>query len=222
MTLSVVKIGGSLAREPAKLRELCKKISQIAQNQRLIIIPGGGDFADAVRKADERFSLSISVTHQMAILGMDQYGLMLGDLTPNSIVVRDYDETKQSLDSDKLPIFLPSRLMIDVNLLESSWDVTSDSIALYLASSFHASKVVLVKDVDGIFTDDPKKHPDAKLLVNLQASELLGMKKCTSVDIFFPKLLLRNPVECFIVNGLFPERVEAVLSGQKTVCTLIK
>jgi aspartokinase-like uncharacterized kinase len=47
------------------------------------------------------------------------------------------------------------------------------------------------------------------------------MNKRTSVDKFLPKLLLNLPIDCFVVNGLFPERVKAVLDGQEAVCTLI-
>ena len=48
------------------------------------------------------------------------------------------------------------------------------------------------------------------------------MDKRTSVDKTLPKMLLNLPIDCFVVNGLFPERVEAILDGQDVVCTLIK
>ncbi len=51
--------------------------------------------------------------------------------------------------------------------LENSWEVTSDSIAVYIAGQLHLEKVILVTDVDGIYTCNPKKHPDAKLIDEL-------------------------------------------------------
>jgi aspartokinase-like uncharacterized kinase len=80
----------------------------------------------------------------------------------------------------------------------------------------------LVTDVDGVYTCDPKKPSDAKLIKKLSAERLLAMNKRTSVDKFLPKLLLKLPIDCYVVNGLFPERVEAVLDGRDSVCTLIK
>ena len=80
----------------------------------------------------------------------------------------------------------------------------------------------MVTDVDGVYTDDPKTNPEAKLIKKLFANELLAMNKRTSVDKTLPKLLLKMPVDCFVVNGLFPERVEAVLDGKDGVYTLIK
>jgi hypothetical protein len=93
------------------------------------------------------------------------------------------------LDLGKLPVFLPSNLLLKEDPLENSWNVTSDSIAVYLADRLEVSKVLLVKDVDGVYPNDPKKHPDAKLIKNLSASQLLAMNKRTSVDKALPKLL---------------------------------
>jgi aspartokinase-like uncharacterized kinase len=221
MNVTVVKVGGSLTLYPEKLRALCAKLSESSKNQRLIVVPGGGEFADIVRGIDERFSLSCSASHKMAILGMDQYGYLLSDLMPNSITVSKLEEIKYFLDSSGLPVFLPSNMMLSEDPLENSWAVTSDSIAVYVASRLHVPKVLLVTDVDGVYTADPKTHSDARWIKKLTANELLAMNKRTSVDAFLPKLLLKSPIDCFVVNGLFPERVEAILRGHDAVCTLI-
>jgi 5-(aminomethyl)-3-furanmethanol phosphate kinase len=222
MNAIVVKVGGSLALYPEKLRYLCTKLGEVSLRHRLIVVPGGGEFADVVRLLDSRFSLSCGVSHRMAILGMDQYGLLLSDLIPNSVTASNFDEIKVFLDSGKLTVFLPSNLMLHEDPLENTWNVTSDSITIYVAHKLQVPKVLLVTDVDGVYTDDPKKHPEAKLIKQLSATELLAMNKRTSVDAALPKVLSRFPVDCFVVNGLFPERVEAVLDGNETVGTWIK
>jgi aspartokinase-like uncharacterized kinase len=222
MNAIVVKVGGSLALHPEKLRALCAKLSEVSKKHRLIVVPGGGEFADVVRSLDERFSLSCFASHRMAILGMDQYGLLLSDLTPNSVTVNTLEKIKIILDSWRLPIFLLSNLLLNEDPLENSWNVTSDAIAVYIAGRLQVPKVLLVTDVDGVYTNDPKKHSNAKLIKNLSATELLAMNKRTSVDKALPKLLLKLPIDCFVINGLFPERVEAVLDCQDAVCTLIK
>jgi len=221
MDATVVKIGGSLALYPEKLRALCAKLSEISKKHKLLVVPGGGEFADVVRNLDERFSLSCSASHRMAILGMDQYGLLLSDLISDSFVVNKLEELEKVLGLGKLPVFLPANLLLGEDALENSWDVTSDSIAVYIAKQLQVRKVLLVTDVDGVYTIDPKKHSEAKLIKKLSAEQLLTMNKQTSVDKFLPKLLLKLPIDCFVVNGLFPERVEAVLDGRDAVCTLI-
>jgi 5-(aminomethyl)-3-furanmethanol phosphate kinase len=222
MNDTILKVGGSLALHPEKLRDLCAKLSEVSKKHRLIVVPGGGEFADVVRCLDKRFSLSSNTSHRMAILGMDQYGFLLSDLMPNSVTGSELGEIKCFLDLGRLPVFLPSKLMLNENQLETSWNVTSDSIAVYLADQLQALKVLLVTDVDGIYQNDPKKNPEAKLIKNLSATQLLAMNKRTSVDKTLPKLLMKASINCFVVNGLFPERVEAVLEGRDEVCTVIR
>ena len=218
----VVKVGGSLSAYPQKLRGLCNKLSEISKKYKFLMVPGGGGFADVVRQLDEKFSLSCSISHRMAVLGMDQYGLLLSDLTPNSCTVSTLEEAKKVSTSGKLPIFLPSQFMLTEDPLENSWDVTSDSIAFYLAWLLQVNKVLLATDVDGVYACDPKQDPNVELIREMSASELLAMNKRTSVDKFLPKLLLKFPVDCYVVNGLFAKRVVAVIAGQAAVGTLIK
>jgi aspartokinase-like uncharacterized kinase len=219
---AIIKVGGSLAEDPAALRALCNRIGEIAKKYRIVVVPGGGKFADVVREFDQRFALSPDISHRMALLGMDQFGLLLSQIIPNSCAVYLLNDAKQLSEIRVVPIFLPSRLMFQEDPLEHSWDVTSDSIAAYIASRLHADKVILVTDVDGIFTSDPKKHSDAKLIKELSASELLKAVQRTSVDRFLPKLLSKTQMDCYVVNGAYPERIEAILAGQHTICTLVK
>jgi hypothetical protein len=217
----VVKVGGSLALFPDKLRSLCAKLAELSRSHRLILVPGGGEFADIVRNLDTRFHLSPKVSHRMAILGMDQYGLLLADLISNSILVNNLENVQGVLDSGRLPVFLPAASLSFEDELENSWDVTSDSITLYIAEKLHSPKVILVTDVDGIYTCDPKKFSDAKLISELSARRLLEMDKRTSVDKFLPKLLLQLKIDCFVVNGNFPQRIEGIINEKEMVCTLI-
>jgi len=218
---AVIKIGGSLAEDPERLRVLCTKLSEFAKKYAIVVVPGGGRFADVVRDFDQRFTLSGGISHRMAILGMDQFGLLLSQIIPNSCATYLLIDAKQLSGIRVVPVFLPSRLMFREDPLENSWDVTSDSIAAYVAGRLHVAKVVLVTDVDGIFTKDPKKHSDATLIEKLSAEELLKLNKRTSVDRYLPKLLLEAQIDCYVVNGKHPERIEAILAGQQATCTLI-
>jgi aspartokinase-like uncharacterized kinase len=218
---AVIKVGGSLVENPARLRALCKRLGEIAKRYHVTAVPGGGKFADVVRELDQHFALSSDISHRMAILGMDQFGLLLTQLIPNSCATYLLNDTKQLSDIGVVPIFLPSRLMFHEKPLEPSWDVTSDSIAVYVARRLNADKVILVTDVDGIFTSDPKKYSDAKLLKSVSASELLGLAQRTSVDPFLPELLLKTHMNCYVVNGAYPERIKSVLAGRQTTCTFV-
>jgi aspartokinase-like uncharacterized kinase len=217
---AVLKVGGSLAEYPISLKRLCKELASFAKNHKILVVPGGGRFADVVRAFDKTYGLSNTAAHKMAVLAMDQFGLFLSDITPNSYACHSLDKVKR-FPGGKLPIFLPSRFILREDPLEHSWDVTSDSIAAYVAGVVHAEKLVLVTDVDGIFTENPKKSLDAKLIAEVSAEQLLSWDRRTSVDKTLPKLLLKTRLDCYVVNGKHPERVEAVLEKQRSLYTRI-
>jgi len=217
---AVLKVGGSLAEYPASLRKLCKELASFAKDYEILVVPGGGKFADVVRDFDKTYGLSNTLAHKMAILAMDQFGLFLSDITPNSFVSYSLENVKNS-PSGTLPIFLPSKLIFRKDTLESSWNVTSDSITAFIAGMLHVEKLILVTDVDGIFTADPKKNLNAELIAEVSARQLSSSNKRTSVDQTLPKIILRAKLDCYVISGRHPRRIRAVLENQKTVCTHI-
>ena len=221
MALTVLKLGGSLANNPEKLRFLMEKLVELSRQYLLLIVPGGGEFADTVRSLDTRFNLSSKAAHRMAILAMDQYGLLLADLSPKTTVVRTFEDTKISLKLSNLSIFLPASIMFSEDSLENSWNITSDSISLYIAHRLGAQQVLLITDVDGVFESDPKQQYGAKLIDKISANQLSKLSVRTSVDTAFSGLLMKWPTVCYVVNGIFPERIETILAGKKTLSTLI-
>ena len=218
---AVVKVGGSLEESPASLRVLCQELSKLSKRHRILIVPGGGRFADRVRESDKEFSLSPTIAHKMAILGMDQLGLLLSDVIPNSQVTYSLKEAKKFSEKGLLPILLPSRLMFRNGRLQHSWDVTSDSIAAHIALKVHVEKLILATDVDGVFSNNPKEDLKAKLIEKLPVLELLSWNKRTSVDKFLPKILSKTRLKCYIVNGQHPKRIKDILENRETICTRI-
>lgn len=221
MVEAVVKLGGSLAEDPVSLRALCKELEKLARTHRIIVVPGGGKFADSVRKFDHRVHLSDTVAHKMAILAMDQFGLFLSDIMTNTRAVYTLETAKKLSETEILPILLPSKLMFQEDPLEHSWDVTSDSIAAFIAGLLHVKKLILVTNVDGIFTNDPKKNLNLRLIEKLSANELLSWNKRTCVDKFLPKILLETRLDCYVVNGRHPERIQAILKSESALYTQI-
>ncbi len=218
---AVIKIGGSLADNPEALKELCAEVFRIAKKHAILVVPGGGKFADVVRELDSKFALTGAISHKMAILAMDQYGLLLSQVIPSCEALYSLKDAKLLSESGKVAVMLPSKLLFCDDSFEPSWDVTSDSIAAYIAVKVGASKLILVTDVDGIFTEDPKLHKDAVLLSKVLVNELQVLSRRTSVDKFLPEYLTKHSLECYVVNGQHPERVSQILSGNQTTYTQI-
>ena len=217
----MIKIGGSLANRPGNLRRLCAALEVLASQHEILVVPGGGRFADLVRDVNRTHHLSDTAAHFMAVLGTDQYGILLSSIAPEARTVRDLKGARELQQNGQLPILLPSKLIFHDNFLEHSWSVTSDSIAARIAGLSHAKKLILVKDVDGIFDSDPSKKKSAKLFRELPLPTLRSLRQ-TCVDPFLPRVLGEHRIECYVVNGRHPRRVEAILEGSSTICTRIR
>lgn len=134
--LTVVKIGGGVG--PDALPALCETVGALAERHDLLVVPGGAGFADAVREADRRFGLSAATSHRMAILGMEQFGWLLSELIPRAVRC-----TELRIVPGRAAVLLPAGLPLEA--LPESWDVTSDSIAAWVAGEMGAGRLVLVK-----------------------------------------------------------------------------
>ncbi|MBC8224327.1 hypothetical protein H8E65_07045 [Candidatus Bathyarchaeota archaeon] len=219
---ATLKIGGSLAEEPERLRALCRELGEIAKNHRITAVPGGGRFADVVRELDERFHLHDNVAHNMAILAMDQYGMFLSSITPGSRTTCTLDGARRHSEVGLLPILLPSRMMSRADPLPHSWEVTSDSITAYIAGELGSEKLLLVTDVDGVYTGDPKNDPAAELIEEISVADLSKRGVRTSVDVYLSKIISKATLDCYVVNGRYPERVRAILDNELPRCTRIR
>jgi hypothetical protein len=217
--VSVIKIGGSLSENPNILVHLCNELNIFSKNYEIIIVPGGGKIADTVRYLYNKFKLSDEIAHKMAILAMDQYGLLLKDIMRETILTYSLKDALKASKRKIMSIILPSRIMFSLDPLERSWRVTSDSISAFIASSLKAEKLILAKDVDGIFTADPKKK-DAKMFKSISANKLLK-EKLECVDEFLPRILIEKKLTCYVVNGKHPNRIKSILEGKRDICTKI-
>lgn len=210
--INLVKIGGSLIKYPRKLRELCRLLGDLSRVYKLIVVPGGGEIVDIIRKYYLELELSDDSTHWMAILAMDQYGIMLSDMIPNSKPTALIKRSLLYCKRKTLPIILPFRYIYKVDPLKHSWDITSDSIAAYIAKILGADRLILVKDVDGIYYEN-------EVLNEVSIEWLKNHDSC--VDKYFPYIIEKMSIECYIVNGLYPVRIKQIIEGKNTIFTKI-
>jgi aspartokinase-like uncharacterized kinase len=141
----VIKIGGGLLAHAGCLDSVLEQIATARQNVPLLIVPGGGPFADAVRDVDRQLGLSDDAAHWMAILAMDQYAQLIASRLNNGALVTGLGEIASALDDARVPVLAPYRWMREADPLPHSWDVTSDSVAAWIAGQVGASRLVLVK-----------------------------------------------------------------------------
>jgi aspartokinase-like uncharacterized kinase len=214
--LTVVKVGGGLGRGAGDdaLRALCNTFGELGERHPLLVVPGGGDFTDAVRDYDRRFGLRATTSHRMAILGMEQFGWLLCDLIPGAGRCADLAEAAGLADG-RTTVLLPARLPLDA--LPASWLLTSDSIAAWVAGQVGADRLVLVKGVDGLFAEWPAR---GQPLARMTVTELAALRP-GGVDAYLPAALERASFETWVIGGRDPERVVELLERGTTVGTRI-
>src|SRR5688500_1357341 len=122
---TVVKLGGSLLAHPAHLRTALDATARCAAIERIVVVPGGGPFADAVRGMDATLRLSADAAHWMAILAMDQYAHLVVDQMKGGLLVEDATAIGAALAASAIPVLTPSRWLQRVDPLPHSWGVTS-------------------------------------------------------------------------------------------------
>ena len=138
----VVKLGGSLQGSP-DLRRWLKVIAATAAP--VVIVPGGGPFADAVRLAQKRLKFSDAVAHHMALLAMEQYGCAIAGMEPSLRTEATLPSIRACLQRGEVPVWLPTKMALGRPDIAESWEVTSDSLALWLARRLRARGLLLVK-----------------------------------------------------------------------------
>src|SRR5574337_311934 len=136
-----IKVGGSLGRWKG-LGKLLDSIARWKGATKVLVIPGGGVFADLVRAEYRRVRLTERAAHRMAILAMDQYGLQLCDLASRAAPASSLNQVREVIRSGRLPVYLSSRSLARHDPFTHSWGVTSDSIAAYVAGRVGAKDLL--------------------------------------------------------------------------------
>src|SRR3984957_4302052 len=142
--LTIVKLGGSLALEP----HLRGWLTMLARSPgRSIVVPGGGPFADQVRTTQVVMGFDDRAAHHMALLAMEQFGAAICNLEPALVPAASLPQLRKTLRAGRTPVWMATKMALDAaDCVPSSWDVTSDSLAAWLARRVGSRRGVRVKN----------------------------------------------------------------------------
>ncbi|HEX4600308.1 MAG TPA: hypothetical protein VH116_02850 [Gemmatimonadales bacterium] len=146
---TVVKVGGGLLGKAGAFDLVIEALTAFRPGRRLVVVPGGGPFADAVRQMFRRVKIGEDAAHWMAVLGMDQYAHALAARAPGAVLVEQPEEIGPALAAGALPVLAPYRWLKAADPLPHGWDITSDSIAAWVAGALGARRIVLIKPAAG-------------------------------------------------------------------------
>lgn len=156
----VIKVGGSFYGSKT-LTDCINVISQHGAGQ-AVIVPGGGPFADQVRRSQQEHQFHDRIAHHMAINAMDQFGLYLIGIAEQQglrlSAARTHKDIKQVLEQSMVPVWLPAQQLSRDNEIPQNWNSTSDTLAAWLSSTIEAKQLLLLKQMDGEITDNTFNH----------------------------------------------------------------
>jgi len=139
--MQVIKLGGSLSHSAALAH--CLTAISLNQQEKTVIVPGGGDFANQVRLAQHRWQFNDRIAHDMAILAMQQMALLFKGLHPEFALISSITEIKKA--ASQPIIWSPSIKQLNQAQIQPSWAITSDSLAAWLAKELAADSLIVVK-----------------------------------------------------------------------------
>ncbi|MCU0880547.1 MAG: aspartate kinase [Pirellulaceae bacterium] len=184
----VVKVGGSLLDWPPLAERLAAWLASQPPAQTLLIA-GGGNLAEAIRRADQLHGLGETAAHWLCVDALSVTARMLAAILRDARirVTDNITELAAALPGtlvfDPSPFLRAAEPILPGEPLPHDWSVTTDSIAARVAECWPADELVLLKSCDpGPWT------------------QFANLAECDYVDRHFPTVARRLPIPIRFIN----------------------
>jgi uridylate kinase len=220
----VVRIGGSVVANPINTQLMAKYAEVIfalkQQGHEVAVVVGGGALARQFIGLAKELELDMNAQDEVAIscsrLFAQLFLKKLGDAACNKVSV-SLEETAECLGAGKVAVMGGLRP-----------GITTDTVATLVAEKVSADLLIKGSDQNGVYSKDPRKHPDAVKLDRLTFEELAVVfeqneHKAGIHQIIDPeavKVLKRSHIKTVVVSGFEPQNILAAVQG-KNVGTVI-
>jgi uridylate kinase len=213
----VLRIGGSVIASPPNaqlMRKYSELIETMAQAHQLVVVVGGGSLAREIIEIAREVGLSEPEQDEMAISVSRLFAQLLA-MTLHTVASKS---VPSSIDA-AVELLRRSRVVVMGGVKPG---MTTDAVAAMVAEKTGADLLVKASDVDGVYTKDPKKHPDAQKIDRLGFNDLqrvfeLNEHRAGIHQILDPeaiKVVQRSKIKMVVVNGSSPENVLSALKGE--------
>lgn len=225
--VNMVAIGGQsiMDRGSEAILPLVDEIAKLKDHHKMIIGVGGG--ARARHTYAIGLDLGLPIGGLARIVGgveennRDILQFLLAPHGGITFVKEHFQDLQLFLSNGLIPICIgqpPYHFWEPPSVEPGRLPDNGPDVGLFLMSEvIGVERYVCVKDVDGIYTADPHKHPDAKFIPEISAKELL---EGDFEDLPIERELLRTLETARslhsirVVNGLVPGNLTAVLGGE--------
>lgn len=223
----VMKIGGSsiIDKGRAVVMPVVEMLGNIMKSERLVLSTGGGARTRHVFSIGIDLGLPTGVLAQVSIADALGNAHILGTLlAPHGVVA-----IPPEMFGHLLPFFIRSvpGVIYNGDPPYSLWEHPplegripphrTDTGTFLVAECFGCKSITLVKDVNGLYEADPRKHPGAAFIPEISASDLeaRGLETLPFDRALIGILTRARIIDRFqIVNGLDPNNIEAAIRGE--------
>lgn len=253
----IIKLGGSIITDKTQYRtfnrecvaRLCGEIAR--SGKKTVVVHGAGSFGHVVAKKfrlqdgysnDDQIAAAARVQHDvrelssMVVGELIESGIPAVSVPPGSCFVmedgRIVDADTEAIEALAHMGIMPVTFGDVVMDRKKGFGICSgDQLMEILCDVFRPEKVVFVSDIDGLFDMDPKKHPDAKLISQVDKAALDSVDSSISVDDVTGgvrakmEAMLRMSTrdrECVLVNGSVPGRLYSLLNSERVISTVAR
>jgi len=213
---AVVKFGGSLLADVNTAKQVAATFGSLPDDQRILVFPGGGPTDNVIEMLARKAGLTGATINPACMRALDQTGILLAALHPALSAVETFAEARAALRAGQIPVLLPGRLILALDVFTRDDIITSDSLGAYFAFLVGAERYVVLTDVDGVF----ESVQSQRLIRQISTAKLTSMG-ATSVDRCLGPLLDAVGMAAWVLNGARPERLAELLGGGEPLGTRI-
>jgi len=182
--INIIKIGGHGAIDYGRevMHPLCEEIGELSKKHKLLVVTGGGGRVRHIMDIGMDLGMPTGVLAELSAKISEQNAIMV------SILLSRFNGTRiHTGDLLELPMLLKLGILPVIHgtppygLYEHPArnklipPHRTDTGAFLIAEVFGAKSCIIGKNVDGLYAEDPRKNPDAELIRDITAKELLGM-----------------------------------------------
>lgn len=262
--LILVKLGGSLITDKIKpftlrtgvIKRIAREIHEAREKKKikLIVGHGGGSFPHKPAKdyrtnegiinkesykgislvQDAAARLNRIIVSSLIKAGENAVSVQpsAGFIAENGRIKKWFLEPlKEMLEHNLLPVPYGD---VALDIKKGCCIISTEEILNYLAKQLNSKKIILAGIVDGVFTSDPQKNPNAELIPEINSKNYKIVKKylagSAGIDVTGGMLhrvermweLAKIGVEIEIINGEKEGNLKRALLGKKVKGTIIK
>lgn len=210
----VISLGGSVfGNDVEKIKKFAEVFDRLAEEHVLFIVVGGGKLAREIITRARELGANETMCDYLGIAVTRINAMLLAFAMKNS--AKKIPEN--FIDAEEL-----SKIYKAVVMGGTFPGHTTDATAVLLAEFVNADLFLNATAVDGIYSEDPNKNPNAVKFEKISPKELLDLVAKTSMraganvvmDLLSVKILERSKIRAVVFKGE-PENIQRIIEGEK-------